>query len=80
MGAETCSSRTPVTTAPGSTSTGGFLTTWGSGGPGDGQFNGPAGVAVDSGGNVFVADSINRRVQKFDNHGVSFPVAHTTAC
>ncbi|MGO0059996.1 Ig-like domain-containing protein [Brevibacillus fluminis] len=36
------------------------------GGPGNGlgEFNTPAGVAVDSGGNVYVADSFNFRIQK----------------
>lgn len=38
------------------------------GGPldsGDGQFNHPLGVAQDSGGNVFVTDTENNRVEKF---------------
>src|SRR5207249_9828560 len=46
-----------------------FLTTWGSGGSGPGQFGGPVGVAVDGSGNVFVADEFNDRIQKFDNGG-----------
>lgn len=33
--------------------------------PGDGQFNYPLGVAQDSGGNVFVTDTGNDRVEKF---------------
>ncbi len=32
-------------------------------------FNTPAGVAVDSSGNVYVADKGNHRIQKFDNNG-----------
>jgi hypothetical protein len=48
----------------------GYLTTWGSTGPGDGQFSAPGGVAVDSTGNVYVADSENHRIQKFSAHGV----------
>ena len=35
----------------------------------DGYFNDPAGVAVDSSGNVYVADKDNHRIQKFDNNG-----------
>jgi NHL repeat len=33
-----------------------FVRTWGSVGTGDGQFQGPGGIAVDSSGNVYVAD------------------------
>ena len=33
-----------------------FITKWGSSGSEDGQFNYPVGVAVDSSGNVYVAD------------------------
>ncbi len=36
-------------------------------GGGGGEFNGPTGVAVDSGGNVYVADA--ERVEKFDSEG-----------
>jgi PKD repeat protein len=46
-----------------------FVTKWGSNGTGDGQFNYAKGVAVDSLGNVYVADSMNNRIQKFDNNG-----------
>ena len=42
-----------------------FVTTWGSQGTADGQFNYPYGIAVDSSGNVFVADGHNNRIQKF---------------
>ncbi|MGE5599481.1 MAG: InlB B-repeat-containing protein, partial [Bacteroidota bacterium] len=39
--------------------------TWGGYGSGDGQFDQPRGVAVDAGGNVYVADYCNCRVQQF---------------
>ena len=47
------------------TSDGVFLTKWGTEGSGDGQFRDPWGVAVDSAGNVYVADTYNHRIQKF---------------
>jgi DNA-binding beta-propeller fold protein YncE len=45
-----------------------FVRKWGSLGSGDGQFQFPRGVAVD-GGNVYVADRSNDRVQVFTNEG-----------
>src|SRR5262249_7691545 len=46
-----------------------FVTTWGSSGSGDGQFSFPEGVATDGSGNVYVADTGNDRIQKFDASG-----------
>ncbi|MDO8871952.1 MAG: hypothetical protein Q7V05_04365 [Methanoregula sp.] len=50
-------------------STGSFLTKWGTLGSTDGQFSNPSGVAVDSSGNVYVADTNNNRIQKFSSSG-----------
>src|SRR5438093_13573274 len=46
-----------------------FVTAWGSPGAGNGQLSGPVGVAVDSSGNVYVADSENDRIQEFTGSG-----------
>ncbi len=47
-----------------------FVGKWGSKGSGDGQFNYPGCVALDSLGNVYVADTWNHRIQKFTSEGV----------
>ena len=47
------------------TPAGQLITRWGGRGTGDGQFDVPAGIAVDSAGDVYVVDSENDRVQKF---------------
>jgi DNA-binding beta-propeller fold protein YncE len=46
-----------------------FDTMWGGPGSGDGQFQAPAAVAVDRAGNIYVADTNNNRIQKFDANG-----------
>jgi hypothetical protein len=42
---------------------------WGGQGAAPGQFNNPQDIAVDAQGNIYVADSDNRRVQVFDAAG-----------
>src|SRR5262249_35609023 len=39
-------------------------------GSGNGEFNAPLGVALDGGGNLFVVDYGNNRVQKFTSTGI----------
>jgi len=51
------------------TSGGQFMSTWGSFGSGDGEFNHPRGIAVDNSGFVYVADMDNDRIQKFTSDG-----------
>lgn len=43
-----------------------FLLSFGGPGTGNGQFNDPEGVAVDSGGDIYVADTVNNRIQVFE--------------
>src|SRR5947207_13610475 len=42
---------------------------WGGKGIGNGQFSNPFGLALDSTGNVYVADVSNNRIQKFSALG-----------
>ncbi len=46
-----------------------FVTKWGSAGSGNGQFYDVSNIAADSGGNVYVADTQNHRIQKFSSDG-----------
>lgn len=48
-----------------------FMLKFGSNGEGNGQFNAPTGVAVDSNGNIIVADWGNSRIQVTRNANVS---------
>lgn len=61
------SSVTDASALPGTMS---YSSKWGALGSGDGQFNNPAQVALDSQGNVYVVDNGNSRVQKFNAAGV----------
>lgn len=45
------------------------ILTFGSLGEAEAQFNQPQGICVDKEGNIFVADTGNNRVQKFNNEG-----------
>jgi len=49
--------------------TGKFVKSWGSRGSENGQFNIAHGIVVDVQGNVYVADSGNKRIQVFDRDG-----------
>lgn len=48
---------------------GDFLFTWGNQGAGNGQFEHPAGIAIDSNDSIYIADVDNDRVQKFYEDG-----------
>jgi DNA-binding beta-propeller fold protein YncE len=62
-----CLSTKTFTTLKGTTYA--FDRKWGSSGTGNGQFDSPVGVAVDSSATVYVADYNNNRVQKFTSAG-----------
>ena len=46
-----------------------FVRAWGSEGSSNGQFNTPTGIAVDSSDEIYVAENINDRIQKFTSDG-----------
>jgi len=48
---------------------GAWIKSWGEPGDQPGQFSTPHSIAVDAGGNVYVADRGNRRIQVFDGEG-----------
>ena len=47
----------------------GYVLQWGTPGALDGEFDSPHGIAVDSNCDVYVVDTNNDRVQKFDSAG-----------
>jgi tripartite motif-containing protein 71 len=50
-------------------SSGVYLSTFGSSGSGDGQFTYPQNLAIDSTGDIYVADTGNNRIEKFGPNG-----------
>jgi len=46
-----------------------FVTKWGQTGSGNGEFQFPNGIAVDTKGYVYIADTGNHRIQKFSSDG-----------
>jgi DNA-binding beta-propeller fold protein YncE len=58
-----------LVSAPNATADFGFLTSHGTLGSGDGQFVDAHGLAVDAGGNLYVADGGNSRIQVLDASG-----------
>jgi DNA-binding beta-propeller fold protein YncE len=44
-----------------------YQTEFGSTGAANGQFSAPVGIALDASGNIYVVDTGNNRVQKFDS-------------
>jgi len=46
-----------------------FITAWGKHGKGPGEFDTPHGIALDSGGRVYIADRANNRIQIFEADG-----------
>ena len=46
-----------------------FSLEWGTTGSGDGEFQWPRGVAVDTDGSVYVTDDGNNRIQEFNSSG-----------
>jgi predicted membrane-bound mannosyltransferase/DNA-binding beta-propeller fold protein YncE len=55
--------------APAGPQRAGDTLSFGSAGAGQGQFSRPAGAALDAAGNIYVADSLNNRIEKFDPNG-----------
>jgi|SRR3989344_8187672 len=47
-----------------------YISKWGSIGEIEEEFYYPRGIDIDAQGNVYVADSVNNRIQKFNSNGV----------
>ncbi|RKZ36322.1 MAG: hypothetical protein DRQ49_18120, partial [Gammaproteobacteria bacterium] len=45
------------------------LKSWGIQGAGEGEFEMPSGIVIDSQGNIYMTDTDNHRIQKFDSNG-----------
>ena len=56
------------------TDNGTFITSWGSDGKDDGQFSKAEGLDVDPEGNVYVADTANKRIQVFSPSSAAISV------
>jgi tripartite motif-containing protein 71 len=70
LGSWACTNNYTFTPAPGSMAIDtAHLTTWGSPGTGNGQFDNPVAIAVDSTNTVYVLDSVLSTVQKFTASG-----------
>jgi len=69
MGGERLHQRPRRQPRPGVHGHGTLVTQWGSAGSGDGQFLEVDGLARNSGGDVFVADAQNTRIQRFTSTG-----------
>src|ERR1017187_676049 len=46
-----------------------YITQWGTSGHAEGHFLQPQGLAIDKDDNIYVADTYNNRIQKFNNSG-----------
>ena len=67
----TCTSPTAATTASRSSTPAALVSKWGSLGSATGSSTSRAASRTDASGNVYVADSGNHRVQKFDSYGTT---------
>ena len=52
-----------------------IVSTWGSQGSGNGQFNGPSGMDLDFKGHLYVVDTGNNRIQKLNGTDGKFITA-----